>query len=397
MSGVRFGSALRPLTALLSAVCVLGAVAGELGSLHPIGSAGAADQPPLRRLDTLDRRSVTVSGLSSGAYFAHQFHIAYSGLIGGAGIIAGGPYGCATQTAQPYWLAFNPYANSIVALGMCTRFARSSFGWLGALPEAPDPDRAVAAIRAARARGTIDDPANLARHRVWLFSGTADSVVPPAIMATLATTYRRLGVAPPRLAVDDTVAAAHGLPIHDFIAASRFRKLGCQDQELPYVMNCGRDAAEMLLRHLYPDGFQEPREPDRAHLVAFDQSEFFDKSDRSTSLHATGWLYVPAACGGGTGQACRLHVAFHGCDQHQDLIEDDFYWDGGYNRWAEANDIVVLYPQATPWTTAWDPFGYAGNPKGCWDWWGYGGAEFLNQRGKQMRAVRAMIGRLLGE
>ena len=33
----------------------------------------------------------------------------------------------------------------------------------------------------------------------------------------------------------------------------------------------------------------------------------------------------------------------------------------GYASWADANDIVVLYPQAKT-TTA--------NPEGCWDWFG---------------------------
>jgi hypothetical protein len=34
-------------------------------------------------------------------------------------------------------------------------------------------------------------------------------------------------------------------------------------------------------------------------------------------------------------------------------------------------------------------------PKGCWDWWGYSGDDYLGQNGKQMRAVRGMTGRML--
>src|SRR4051812_26000126 len=37
-----------------------------------------------------------------------------------------------------------------------------------------------------------------------------------------------------------------------------------------------------------------------------------------------------------------------------------------------------------------------GNPKGCWDWWGYSGDAYLGRNGKQMRAVREMIRRMLG-
>lgn len=36
--------------------------------------------------------TVTVSGLSSGAYMANQFHVAHSGKVTGAAIFAGGKY-----------------------------------------------------------------------------------------------------------------------------------------------------------------------------------------------------------------------------------------------------------------------------------------------------------------
>ena len=36
--------------------------------------------------------TVTLSGFSSGAFMTNQIHIAYSGTIKGAGMIAGGPF-----------------------------------------------------------------------------------------------------------------------------------------------------------------------------------------------------------------------------------------------------------------------------------------------------------------
>lgn len=57
---------------------------------------------------------------------------------------------------------------------------------------------------------------------------------------------------------------------------------------------------------------------------------------------------------------CRLHIAFHGCAQTLDDINTTFVTETGYNRWAEANNIVVLYPQAKATLT---------NPEGCWDWY----------------------------
>ena len=69
--------------------------------------------------------------------------------------------------------------------------------------------------------------------------------------------------------------------------------------------------------------------------------------------------------------------------------------DAGYNDWADAHQVINLYPQATPWLRLADPSQITGNPKGCWDWWGYSGDKYLGRDGKQMRAVRAMIARML--
>jgi hypothetical protein len=38
-------------------------------------------------------------------------------------------------------------------------------------------------------RGTIDSPSNPARHRIWLFSGKANSIVPQNVMNDLAAYY----------------------------------------------------------------------------------------------------------------------------------------------------------------------------------------------------------------
>lgn len=67
-----------------------------------------APQQTSQRLPTLpymDRTAVTVSGLSSGGFFAHQFHVAFSSLVKGAGVLAGGPYGCVEAIPNP-WLPF---------------------------------------------------------------------------------------------------------------------------------------------------------------------------------------------------------------------------------------------------------------------------------------------------
>lgn len=364
-----------------------------------LAGSALAESIRLQPYDSLDKTAVTVSGLSSGAFFANQMHVAYSGLIDGAGLIAGGPYDCAGQTASPWWLNLQPNARAIVAVSVCTRVARDAFDswttWWGPLPEAPDVDLSVDSVSIARADGAIDDPANLADDRVWLFSGTGDTVVPASTVQVLAAFYRRLGIDGSRLAVVDDVPAGHGLPVESFPGESRFPKLGCGDEAPPFIVTCGRDAAEQLLKHLYPDGFVDtPAVPRRDRLLPFDQAEFFDTADPTVSLAKVGYVYVPLACLDGETK-CRLHVAFHGCQQGYEAVGDDFVWDGGYNRWAEANNIVVLYPQVVAWTPVWNPLGTISNPNGCWDWWGYSGTGYADNSGPQMQAVRAMIARLL--
>ena len=72
------------------------------------------------------------------------------------------------------------------------------------------------------------------------------------------------------------------------------------------------------------------------------------------------------------------------------MIEEDYVRLTGYNRWAEANGIVVLYPQALKLDPPfWDLFSPR-NPEGCWDWWGYSGSDYLSHDAPQMAAIARM-------
>jgi hypothetical protein len=57
--------------------------------------------------------------------------------------------------------------------------------------------------------------------------------------------------------------------------------------------------------------------------------------------------------------------------------------------------LIVLYPQAMPIAAT---LNNPGNPRGCWDWWGYSdlprSREFARKTGYQIAAVKAMIDRL---
>ena len=122
-----------------------------LAALFP--DEGVADHQnvsvePLAAYKKLEPSSVTVSGISSGAFFAHQFHVAYSSLVKGVGIVAGGPYACADQVdsitpplGNPFFVALVP-RRVVASLAVCTHFGRSDFkqaGWQ--FPGKPDADR----------------------------------------------------------------------------------------------------------------------------------------------------------------------------------------------------------------------------------------------------------------
>jgi poly(3-hydroxybutyrate) depolymerase len=334
--------------------------------------------------------SVTVSGLSSGAFFAHQFHVAYSNRISGAGIVAGGPYGCVDIVDNPFW-PFARLDRLSAALVACTHYLGSRY-W-GLRPNPPEAADAVDLIQTAYRSGEIDDPQNLADDRVWLFRGSQDDVVPAAVGQSLAELYQILGIDSEALKVmndDPALAASHGMPVESGFD-SRFPTRSCGEHLPPFIIQCSFSAAQLMLDYLYAD--VPPVEPVDAHqngeLREFDQSPFFDESSMS-SMSSVGYIYVPTTC---LSQECRLHIAFHGCRQNVDAqgderIHDDFIRDAGYNSWAAANRAVVVYPQVTQ-TSA--------NPNACWDFWGYSGTGWRSREGPQMRAVDAMISHLLGE
>lgn len=376
------------MTGLLSLGRAIGLSAAFLWPAAAVADHDRLPDPPPAATDAqlpsdLDLASrITVSGLSSGGYFAHQLHVAYSQLVEGAGIVAGGPYGCVETIPNPYW-PFARLDRLSAALLACTHYRGDRY-W-GLRPAPPSAQASADLIEEAWERGAIDDPAHLSEDRVWLFRGSADDVVPEAAAAALESLYRRLNLAEPRLAVHRH-AAAHGLPVGRPPEPSRFPPRSCGEHAAPYIIDCGFDAAGLLLRHLYGEGFAEA--PVDAHaggtLLAFDQEAFWQEPDRRASLGRVGYLYLPHECRSGP---CRLHVALHGCRQTADHVHDDFVRDGGYNGWAAANRIVVLYPQA---------IASAVNPNGCWDFWGYSGPDYRTREGAQMRAVKAMVDHLLG-
>jgi len=287
---------------------------------------------------------VTVSGISSGAYAATQVHVALSGTVSGAALLAGGPYRCAEGQLTH-------------ALGRCISGQGLEAGPL------------IEAARAAAEAGSIDPVAQLADDRVWLFHGQADGIVDAAVNAAVANFYRAF-IPDASVAVVEDVPVTHGWPTLEQGAP-------CGEMGGDYINACGYDAAGTLLQHLYgPLG--PPVAAREDGLRPMQQASVVPENG---SFADSGYVYVPASCEGDVA-GCRLHVAFHGCRQGREFLEDRFARSAGFNEWAEPNDIIVLYPQVDSSLF---------NPQGCWDWWGYTGPDYDLRNGPQVVGIAALI------
>lgn len=298
--------------------------------------------------------TVSVSGLSSGGYMAAQMHVAYSKTIAkGAAIIAGGPVYCSQGKLD-------------IATGPCMEGDGSR-----------ELSKLLSAINDWAANGRIDPTSNLRDDRVYLFSGTKDSTVRQPVMDDLKTMLEAY-VPAKNITYRNTIAAEHGMPTDDYGNA-------CDEKGNPFINDCDLDVAGELLKWVYGPLTGRNSGTLAGSFINFDQKPFWGNRDPANHGMANdGWAYVPAGCA--AGKPCRLHVAFHGCKQNAATVGDDFYRNAGYNEWADANAIIVLYPQAKATFS---------NPNGCWDWWGHDDVNFAVKSGGQMVAIKTMIDRIV--
>jgi hypothetical protein len=344
------------------ALAALAAIA--LMSWSATGHAQNAPQAfPLPALGA-DPKATSVSGLSSGAFMANQFHIVHSSIVIGAAIVAGGPYACA-ESAYPA-----PWKGPGASLALPFVVAGCMFHTALGVPNAGFLEGHIAILAA---ENRIDPTAGLARSRVYLFSGSKDHLVVPAMVAATRELYANLGVTRFR---NRTKPSGHG-----FITETK--GIACGKTGSPYVNHCAYDQAGDLLDHIY--GTLKPRSTTPGgEFRLFDQSAFTrDFADHG--LDAAGMVYVPTACRDTTG--CRVHVVFHGCEQQRSKPEigDTFVKDSGFAEWADNNRLVVLFPQVVASTY---------NSYGCWDWWGYTGDSYLTRDAPQIAAVKRMLDQL---
>jgi poly(3-hydroxybutyrate) depolymerase len=405
----------------------------------------------------IKKEAISVSGISSGAFMAHQFHVAHSEHIMGVGIIAGGPYYCAK--------------GSIVdAVTRCSKFVALSCGKLLKLfsleagrcgdrtpnNETEIKQMAQASFDEARKKNTLK---NIKEDRIYIFSGQHDGIVPHSVMDAVFDFYadpNKVGVKKENINYNREFPAQHTM-VRDSFDKPSGEVIGncilppapppppeknsfiddCQEVAQEYKASNGCvcptptslepptksacppsdkieicedaedvDLAGAILAHIYGEEALKAGRliMEEEEVQPFDQSQIFKRFSRTpltalqlASMAKVGYVFIPETCN--DGRECKLHVAFHGClqggktDKRPGHSGNLFSKYAGYNQWAKANDIVVLYPQVESRNVP-PPV----NPQGCWDWWGqdYTHENYHTKHGTQIKAVAQMINVLVG-
>ncbi|XP_030834666.1 uncharacterized protein LOC100888183 [Strongylocentrotus purpuratus] len=305
-----------------------------------------------------DGNQVSVSGLSAGGFVAVQVHVAYSASIMGVGVVAGGPYWCARRSL-------------FYSLTQCTLTGNINVNYLAGW-----------VTTYAYIFNSIDNPANMANDKIYVFHGSMDSVVHEDVTKAAEEYYQHFNTDNDNFLTEYTVPAEHSM-VHDVHGNA------CGYKGIPNINNCGYNTAYEMLNHFYGPGLQRPTATTSqdGDLLEFDQTEFFPYGNPGLeSVANTGYVYVPTGCLVDA-SLCRVHLALHGCLQQYGLIGDQYTTLSGYNEVGELNDIIVIYPQATS-----TPFG--GNPGACWDWWGYASYSYASNLAPQMDFMKQIIDRV---
>mmetsp|Transcript_32923 Transcript_32923/g.57676 ORF Transcript_32923/g.57676 Transcript_32923/m.57676 type:complete len:313 (+) Transcript_32923:265-1203(+) len=286
-------------------------------------------------------KNYTISGISSGGFMTAQLHVIYSNYADGAAIVAGGPYYCAMGTLN-------------AAVNQCTDQAS-----LINVQSLVDFTNYQASI------GNIDPVSGLANDKVYIFSGTNDKVVYPGVVNTTYLFYKHF-IPEAQIVTNFTSPAEHAWITDNYLN-------NCTYLGPPWINNCNFDLADTVLTLFY--GTLSPKAAAvPSNLRTFSQVPFA----KGSGMAPLGFIYVPTGCDAN----CKLHVNFHGCSQNYLDIGNQYVVNSGLNEWAEANSIIVLYPQTLN--------DNGKNPSGCWDFWGYTNAFYMTHEGLQVSAVWSM-------
>lgn len=311
--------------------------------------AGAEERRPLR---------FSVSGQSAGGSMAVNHLFAFSSHVDGATIAAGSPYGCGVQPDEE---------------------DRCYYGHV-------DINASIAWAYWRYQQGLIDNPAHLKNVPVLLFNGKDDECVYTRVMKD---TFEQL-----RYFVDERLLfrefgtnAAHVWSLDhggcDCGTCSDFEgSLECCD-----VNNCHYDLSGDMLRKIY--GEIKPRKQVHGNLAHVEQWKYLPKDENLTNFSVPRFglwrfalVYVPTNCKERV-ESCRIHVNYHGCILK--VLKRRRLWATSIdlNEYGEANDIIMVYPQAA---------GSESEGIGCWNWGDpKTDPNFDTRRSVQLRTVMNLL------
>ena len=325
----------------------------------------------------VDLTQISVSGISSGGFMAHQFHVAHSENIMGVGIVAGGPYYCAG-------------GNILDAVTKCSQFVMlecTKLGldpkWCGKTDLAPKDTSAAQAVAQAsfeeaqkqEAAGNISKLTGPRDAKVYLFSAEYDAIVPHGVMDAVFHFYAdpdKAGIKAGNIGYNRTFPARHTMvrdgfnepaggtvgncPLPPALSPPFDKNVFIDDCELvakqrqatdgcacppPAASEAARgavcppadkqtscrdlqdvDLAGAILKRIYGE---QALKGGRAKVAeeevkAFDQVRVFGMftdhpftETQNASMAKEGYVFIPKTCK--DGRKCKLHVAFHGCLQ----------------------------------------------------------------------------------
>ena len=159
---------------------------------------------------------------------------------------------------------------------------------------------AVSTTNSRASSGEVDPVNYLASHKVYMYSGTADTTVYPAVMDALETYYESF-IDSSQIYFEDKIDSAHTQPTTD----AQMNK--CTVSKSPYISYCNYDGAGEAFKQIYGDLNPRNNGTLSSSVQSFSQDNYLSNPN-SKSIADTGYIYIPEACS--LGESCRVCIYF---------------------------------------------------------------------------------------
>lgn len=319
----------------------------------------------------IQKDKITLSGFSSGGSFAQILLVAYPSMFQGVGVFSHTFLRCGPPSG--YFRDFDR---------MCTRTQNTTEA------EWYNPELVHRDIQDYHANRLIEDPKLLKNKKLYVYTGMRSTVFSLSQALNVHKVFERYIQNPYRIQtrVQDS----------PFVMPTDSYGPTCMqaNRNSSYIGNCGFSGAYEALSFLLDDYVEIHHPKSLGRTTYLQPLRYFNQKPYMVGLENhqmddVGFFYIPAGCLDPT-QQCLFHVFFHGCFVGRKKVGETFILSSGYLEVAEANNIIMLFPQN-------NPIPRPGAPNsGCWDTFGMGGELYATQEGEQVEAVKRMLQVILG-